>query len=325
MATSIFHEAVERLEPQVIFEYLTKNKQMLDAPDALGFTALYNSIASGKYDLFLLLEKLCANIHFVNPHGISTLHLACLTGRIKFVRHLLCFGADMFQEDDEGNNAFRCATIVRQHEDVAHLLKIYYILRNCLKSLSVESIISELQRKFDDLNYGCQNIDDESTPYMRNRHKEIISLIRQTIAAHILKENNVSNEELQRYNISGKELLEELALNVYTRIQRILITPIKPPVQGLPNLSVPLPIPSQMVMHPPAEQVLFFQSHLGPRPLEKDPPFGQLSVSVISPTVKFAAAPPPVLEEPMPSLEIPGSALLAPIITNEPKPPNMVI
>jgi len=99
------------------------NKELIDAPDKLGYTPLMNAAFKGFTDICLILIRNYADISYENSSGKNALMSACYSGESSCVKLLRQHGASWLCCDKSGSTPLHCAVDSDNVELVKWMLK----------------------------------------------------------------------------------------------------------------------------------------------------------------------------------------------------------
>ncbi|XP_012546881.3 ankyrin repeat domain-containing protein 39 [Bombyx mori] len=102
-----FHGDKDRV--QYLIDKANNAKEIVNAPDNSGYTALHYAARSGHLDICKILLQNGANINAVTHGKVTSLHKAVAAGEVFVVKYLIQSGAKIDLQDNDGQTVLHKA------------------------------------------------------------------------------------------------------------------------------------------------------------------------------------------------------------------------
>ncbi|KAH9116260.1 hypothetical protein AeMF1_009791 [Aphanomyces euteiches] len=123
LGDSLLHTACRANQPELV-KYLIRCGVDVNAPNAIGVSALYMCSAVGSELAVRMLLKAGAQIHgAAGPHGDTALHIAVQENHLQIVRYLIHNGAPLEAANSLGHTPLHVASLQGHGTIVAYLLR----------------------------------------------------------------------------------------------------------------------------------------------------------------------------------------------------------
>ncbi|GAB4223564.1 MAG: hypothetical protein Tsb005_19070 [Gammaproteobacteria bacterium] len=141
----LIHLACQKGNQEIVQALLTKNHELIDLPDSLGYSPLLHAVIYNQFDMITLLIKRRANLNLFTNDGYTALHKALLLSNYKIAKLLAEAGIALDNwckdENDEVHEANEILQIHTIH--LACRVGNLYIVNECIKKHKLVNLLDK--------------------------------------------------------------------------------------------------------------------------------------------------------------------------------------